>query len=201
MEYIGSSYEGEHKNGRMDGRGQYSFPTGTKYVGEMKDGVFHGEGTLYFTTGSRYTATWINGIAVNCGTVLHTAASLKSLAVTCAINKEAKILGKYTFEDGLDYDQTEWLYCDGYDRRFYTEICNGLKPAGRSQLTDNEPPPSIPEGCYDCGDGFYDPKTRVVTDYDGKFLRNADDAEDEWIRSKCRKGWDEFIGYRSQYGL
>ncbi|EDV18906.1 uncharacterized protein TRIADDRAFT_34471, partial [Trichoplax adhaerens] len=36
-----------------------------------------------------------------------------------------------------------------------------------------EPPPSIPEGCYDCGDGFYDPKTRVVTDYDGKFLRNA----------------------------
>jgi hypothetical protein len=40
--------------------------------------------------------------------------------------------GKYTFADGLEYEEEDWLYCDGYDRRFYTEICNGLKPAGRS---------------------------------------------------------------------
>ena len=53
----------------MDGKGEYTFPTGTKYVGEMKDGVFHGEGTLYFTTGSRYSATWINGIAVNVSSI------------------------------------------------------------------------------------------------------------------------------------
>ena len=38
--------------------------------------------------------------------------------------------GKYTFADGLEYDAEDWEYCDGYDRRFYTEICNGLKPAG-----------------------------------------------------------------------
>ena len=38
--------------------------------------------------------------------------------------------GKYTFADGLEYEEGEWDYCDGYDRRFYTEICNGLKPAG-----------------------------------------------------------------------
>ena len=38
--------------------------------------------------------------------------------------------GKYTFADGLEYDAEDWEYCDGYDRRFYTEICHGLKPAG-----------------------------------------------------------------------
>jgi len=44
---------------------------------------------------------------------------------------------------------------------------------GRSQLTNNIPPRVIPEGCYDCGDGFYNPKTRVVSTYQNKFLRNA----------------------------
>lgn len=45
--------------------------------------------------------------------------------------------------------------------------------SGESQLTNADPPPDIPDGCYDCGDGFYDPKTRVVTAYTGRFLRNA----------------------------
>ena len=45
--------------------------------------------------------------------------------------------------------------------------------SGRSQLTNQVPPREIPEGCYDCGDGFYNPTTRVVIDYNFKFLRNA----------------------------
>ncbi|XP_064379988.1 MORN repeat-containing protein 5 [Dromaius novaehollandiae] len=81
--------------------------------------------------------------------------------------------GQYTFADGLEYRDTRWRYCDGYDRRFYTEICSGLKPAGISQLTNLDPPRKIPEGCYDCGDGFYNPQTRVIIDYKFRFLRNA----------------------------
>lgn len=46
------------------------------------------------------------------------------------------VKGDYTFADGLEYEDEDWEYCDGYDRRFYTEICEGLKPAGRSQLTN-----------------------------------------------------------------
>ncbi|XP_056360823.1 MORN repeat-containing protein 5 isoform X1 [Oenanthe melanoleuca] len=38
--------------------------------------------------------------------------------------------GKYTFTDGLEFDEEKWPYCDGYDRRFYTEICLGFKPPG-----------------------------------------------------------------------
>ncbi|XP_072514301.1 MORN repeat-containing protein 5 [Salminus brasiliensis] len=102
--------------------------------------------------------------------------------------------GQYTFSDGLQYQETDWDYCDGYDRRFHTERCCGLKPAGQSQLTNEDPPRLIPDGCYDCGDGFYNPDTRVVTDYEGSFLRNADDEEHEWIVQSCRKSWDEFVG-------
>lgn len=111
--------------------------------------------------------------------------------------------GSYTFADGLQYEEADWDYCIDNDRRFYSERCNGLRPAGlrrldglrssvcknktikkrlvsavsgESQLTDRHPPLVIPAGCYDCGDGFYDPDTRVVTTYDGDFLRNAGEA-------------------------
>nr|XP_040054400.1 MORN repeat-containing protein 5 [Gasterosteus aculeatus aculeatus] len=164
MEFIGSSYNGGTKNGRMDGKGEYTFPTTTKYEGEVKDGMFHGKGVLHFSNGSKYEATWENGKAKQ---------------------------GSFTFADGLQYQEKDWDYCDGYDRRFYSERCNGLRPAGESQLTDLHPPRVIPDGCYDCGDGFYDPKTRVVTSHTGRFRRNADDSEHEWIVRTCRKARDE----------
>ncbi|XP_060752351.1 MORN repeat-containing protein 5 isoform X1 [Tachysurus vachellii] len=167
MEFTGSSYNGSYKNGRMEGRGEYTLPTHTRYEGEMMDGMFHGKGVLYFVNGGKYDGIWEKGICKQ---------------------------GQYTFSDGLEYEETDWDYCDGYDRRFYTERCYGIKPAGESQLTNADPPPVIPDGFYDCGDGFYDPNTRVVTDYAGRFLRNADDCEHEWITRTCRKGWDEFVG-------
>ncbi|XP_028341355.1 MORN repeat-containing protein 5, partial [Physeter macrocephalus] len=151
----------------MEGEAEYILPTETKYVGEMRDGMFHGQGTLYFPSGSRYDAIWEKGLVVK---------------------------GTYTFSDGLQYDAENWHYCDGYDRRFYTEICYGLKPTGISQLTNMDPPRKIPPGCYDCGDGFYNPTTRIVKDYKNRFLRNADDDEHEWIIRTCRKGWDETMG-------
>ncbi|KAI3362391.1 hypothetical protein L3Q82_012693, partial [Scortum barcoo] len=130
----------------MDGKVEYTFPTKTKYVGETKDGMFHGKGVLHFPNGSKYEATWESGRAKQ---------------------------GSFTFADGLQYQEKDWDYCDGYDKRFYSERCNGLRPAGESQLTDLHPPRTVPDGCYDCGDGFYDPNARVVTSYTGRFLRNA----------------------------
>ncbi|XP_012313320.2 MORN repeat-containing protein 5 isoform X1 [Aotus nancymaae] len=169
MEYTGSKYIGEYVDGRMEGKAKYILPTETVYVGEMKDGMFHGEGTLYYPNGSQYDAVWENGLAIK---------------------------GTYTFADGLHYDEKNWHYCDGYDRRFFTEIRNGLKPAGMAQLTNMDPPRKIPKGWYDCGDGFYNPVTRVVKDYRNHFLRNADDDEHEWITRTCRKGYNEIVGHR-----
>jgi len=39
--------------------------------------------------------------------------------------------GTYTFADGLEFKDKDWGYCDGYDRRFFTEVIGGLKPAGK----------------------------------------------------------------------
>ena len=47
--------------------------------------------------------------------------------------------GKYTFSDGLTYSGVDWEYCDGYDRRFYTETCNNLRPAGMWPLFLHHP--------------------------------------------------------------
>ena len=44
---------------------------------------------------------------------------------------------------------------------------------GCSQLTNQDPPRSIPDGMYDCSDGFYDPQKRTILDYNLAFLRNA----------------------------
>ncbi|XP_062870449.1 MORN repeat-containing protein 5 isoform X2 [Trichomycterus rosablanca] len=170
MEFTGSSYSGAYRNGRMEGRGEYRLPTQTRYEGEMQDGMFHGKGVLHFPNGSQYEGTWEKGICKQ---------------------------GRFTFADGLKYEETDWDYCNGFDRRFYSERCHGLKPAGESQLTNKDPAPVIPDDCCDCGDGFYNPKNRVVTGYAGNFLRTADDQEHEWIVRTCRKGWNEFVGYNS----
>ncbi|MED6250627.1 MORN repeat-containing protein 5 [Ataeniobius toweri] len=102
--------------------------------------------------------------------------------------------GSFTFADGLQYQDNNWDYCNAYDRRFHSERSNGFRPPGETQLTNVHPPPSIPDGCYDCADGFYDPNSRVVTSYTGRFLRNTDDSEHEWIVRTCRKAWDEPAG-------
>lgn len=68
---------------------------------------FHGHGVMYFTNGGKFEAEWENGKMVGPGSG-----------------------GTYTFSDGLAYEESDWHYCDGIDRRFYSEICNGIKPAG-----------------------------------------------------------------------
>jgi hypothetical protein len=34
----------------------------------------------------------------------------------------------------LEFREEDWPYCDGYDRQFYTEIINGMKPAGNFEI-------------------------------------------------------------------
>ena len=124
-------YTGERKNGRMEGYGTYRFPSGTVYTGDFLDGEFHGEGTLQFAGSGKYHARWEHGKAIK---------------------------GRYVFADGLAYTEPHdgaWAYCreDG-DRRFYSELVEGLRPAGDSQLANAHPPPLLPPGSYDVGDGF-----------------------------------------------
>lgn len=60
--------------------------------------------------------------------------------------------------------------------------------AGDSQMTNAHPPPTVPPGTYDTGDGYFKVDVGAVFDYDGSELRRPDQEEEQWIVSKCRKG-------------
>lgn len=166
-------YTGERKNGRMEGYGTYRFPSGTVYTGDFLDGEFHGEGTLQFADGcGKYHARWEHGKAIK---------------------------GRYVFADGLAYTEPtdgEWTYCRGDgDRRFYSELVEGLRPAGDSQLSNTHPPPIIPAGSYDVGDGFlfedgkvYDYLTEPGSTPIGEPRRTASQDEEAWAKANCRRG-------------
>ena len=160
-----SLYEGERKSGRMEGKGCYRFTSGTVFTGAFLDGEFHGDGILEFPGCGRYIATWERGKVVK---------------------------GNYVFADGLGYDDTTggpWSYCaEGGDRRFYSEVVNGLRPAGDAQLANAHPPPKIPAGSYDVGHGYFVEGESKVYSYAGAELRTADAREAAWAVAKCRKG-------------
>ena len=100
------------------------------------------------------------------------------------------VKGDFTFKDGLPYEKENWTYCTPQDRRFYTEMQGGIKPAGECQLADTDKAPEIPAGCYDAGDGYYDPKRRAVFQYGttGDQVRRPAAAEMKWLVAKCRVG-------------
>mmetsp|Transcript_4690 Transcript_4690/g.6446 ORF Transcript_4690/g.6446 Transcript_4690/m.6446 type:complete len:169 (-) Transcript_4690:336-842(-) len=158
MEYTGSKYEGKTEDGRFVGEGEYTYPDGTRYVGGFKNGEFHGKGTLYFENGA-YHAEWDEGKEVS---------------------------GEYVFGDGLKYSRHDWPYCTPKDRRFFTEINNGIKPAGEMQLTNEDQPLEMPEGCFNAGDGYYNPTTHAVHKFgSGEEIRRVDEEEAKWITEKC----------------
>ncbi|KAJ3033856.1 MORN repeat-containing protein 5 [Rhizophlyctis rosea] len=161
MAFAGSPFEAESKNGRIEGKGKYTFPNGNVYIGELKDGQFHGDGTIHFTNGGKYEARWENGLAVQ---------------------------GLYTFKDGLEYAPSQWDYCTELDRRFYTERVNGFRPGEPQLSNDPSGPPTIPIGTYDVGDGYFNPDDGIVYTYTGQMLRQPGDEEKQWILGFCRIG-------------
>ena len=127
--------------------------------------MFHGEGTIFVPGAGSYKAFWKEGKEVS---------------------------GEYTFADGLQYEKKDWKYCTLDDRRFYTEIQDGLKQAGQSQLTNNRNgDPKLEEGQYDAGDGYYDFKKRdgkIRSFKTGEEIRYLEPGEDKWLKQKCRAG-------------
>lgn len=168
----GSQYTGQWDGIGMSGFGTFVFPHNVEYEGHMKDGMFHGDGTLIYPMGQKMDGQWRNGRLVSM---------------------------KYRFPDGLDYEEP-WRYCQYPDRRFYTSTNEGLRPAGKELRTNNDPPRTIPTGCYDVGDGFYDPQTKCVVSplNHKKIIRIPTAAEELWIITNCRKAWDEPTGYRPE---
>lgn len=156
----------------MEGQGEYFFENGNVYVGQFLNNAFHGQGTIKFPGSGKYDATWSRGVASD---------------------------GKYTFDDGLAYAETNWTYCTPEDRRYYTER-DDINPAGRDQLVNSTDPKRVlPRGCYDVGDGFLNPQDGLVYHWaqPGKAIRPAEEksadfpSELEWAKENCRRGRDD----------
>ncbi|XP_064214175.1 MORN repeat-containing protein 5 [Tribolium castaneum] len=189
----GSSYTGKWNALGMAVYGTYLYPHGCEYEGGFEDGMFHGEGVLVYPMGQKLEGYWEKGKMMDY---------------------------KFTNVDGLDYTEP-WLYCTMPDRRYNVTIREGLQPAGREFLTNQQPDRPIEQDCYDTGDGFYNPITRsiimardpeeyenledhdsivVVKSTDDDFWVQAvtmvNEARHDWITRHCRKAWDEPAGYR-----
>jgi len=142
-------------------KGTYAFSNGSEYRGGFTEGRFDGAGTLFFPNGGKFVAHWKLGKLVK---------------------------GSYYYADGLQYEVDEWSYCTDADRRFWSEIQNGIRLGDSPQLTDAASAPLIPYGTYDLGDGYFDPVQGKIFDYKGAVKRVASKEESKWAVEKCRVG-------------
>lgn len=156
------TYQGDSQDGRFEGQGKFTFPNATGYQGGFTKGRFHGAGTVSFPGQGQFVGEWRDGI-------------LES--------------GKYIFSDKLEFSVEDWKFClPKGDRRFWSEIHDGVTFNQTTRLTDRQPAPLLAAGCFDVGDGYYDPEDDIIYKFDGQYLRTPDADEVHWAKHKCRVG-------------
>ena len=52
------TYEGEYKNDLKNGKGIFTWSSGSKYIGEFKDDERDGEGKMVWSDGTMYEGEW-----------------------------------------------------------------------------------------------------------------------------------------------
>ncbi|XP_031842598.1 MORN repeat-containing protein 5 [Nomia melanderi] len=169
--YNGTRYEGTWNALGMDGIGRYVSPHDVKLEGEFRKDTFHGHGTAYWPCGQRMDGVWSRG--------------------ECKENR-------YNFTDGLIFLKNGWKYCKFPDRRYYTCLKYGLRPAGATLRIDKEKGTTIPTFDYDAGIGIFNPRTHCIASYrdPNKILEIPTARIARWIVNNCRKGWTEPTGHR-----
>lgn len=65
----GSSYHGEHQNGKPHGYGEQTWPDKKRYKGEFQHGRPHGIGTMAWPDGIQLDSRWRNGRSLGVGTM------------------------------------------------------------------------------------------------------------------------------------
>ena len=56
-----ATYEGQYKDGKMNGTGLLQYPNGDRYEGEFKDDLPHGNGVHEWSRGNTYEGEWLKG--------------------------------------------------------------------------------------------------------------------------------------------
>ena len=130
----GSKYEGEFKDGILNGQGTKTWPNGQKYVGEFRNGKFNGQGTLTSPDGSKYEGEFKDGLPNGQGTL-----TIPNGKKYVGEWKEGKKHGQGTFifpyrykyvggwKDGEYHGQGTLTFSNGqkYEGKFKDGILNG----------------------------------------------------------------------------
>ena len=90
----GSVYEGEMKDGVMQGKGILTYDDGSRYEGDFRNGTFDGWGTLIYPDGHRYVGQFRNGTYDGTGTMTYPDGK-----VYTGEYKEGAMHGQGTFKD------------------------------------------------------------------------------------------------------
>lgn len=62
VEVAKSKYEGPYVNGKRQGKGKYTFASGTVYEGDFLDDKFTGKGKMVYTDGTNYVGDFLNDV-------------------------------------------------------------------------------------------------------------------------------------------
>jgi hypothetical protein len=108
----GDKYEGTMVEGKMSGKGTYTWSEGTKYVGDFVDDMKVGKGVVTWTNGDKYVGDFSNNSATGKGTYTWVN---KDKYTGDFVNYSATGKGVYTWADGTKYigDFVDF-YRDGY---------------------------------------------------------------------------------------
>lgn len=164
--FPGCTYHGGWNRIGFNGIGSYRFADGTVYDGQFSDGHFHGTGTLSMPNDTVVKGQWNRGVST-------------------------ELL--LQFPDGLAYREQDWAYCNGRDKRFAMDDFQHLPPIGEHRRMPCRMDYPIPAGCYNTGDGFYNPKTKCLYSYSDpeRIVRIPSSREEKWILKHCPTAWEE----------
>lgn len=157
MAFYNSPFNATIVNKRIEGEGTFTFENKSIYQGSFKDGQFHGKGTIYFANGGKLEADWKMGLASD---------------------------EKFTFVDGLTYQNENWDYCTKQDRRFYEERVHGFSQ-GIPQLSNGGASGVIPIQSDQHGYCYYDEKNGGnLFSFDGDLIGLPNEEELKWIKTR-----------------
>ena len=110
------SYAGNYANGKRNGFGAMTFPSGDRYTGDFKDGLMHGEGTYEYANGDIYSGSFADNAKAGQGEDEFGADGSKMVGTWAA--------GSIT--------EGKWLFADG---SYYTGAFSEGRPTGAGSFT------------------------------------------------------------------
>ena len=125
MKSTEEGYKGDKKNGRMHGKGVYTYASGNVYNGDWVKDNMHGKGCLTFPDGDMYDGDWVNSDKHGRGVFTYASGDVYDGDWV----KDAKHgKGIYTYVDGDMYDG-DWVNSDMHGRGVFTyasgKVCDG----------------------------------------------------------------------------